>query len=765
MPGPPLLTLTAVDGVEGPAGVVAAPRSIAARWDLPGRPWWRHDPTGALPFVLLLEAALQPCGWLTAWQGAGIADGEGRYFRNLGGTLTLRGDIRPGDPGVQVRATQTSVSASGDIRLEFFTSELRAGETLVAEVQTHFGYFTAAALDAQRGLPPEDARLWPADPVDLPLAGHPALPPGELGLLDRVIAWAPDGGAAGLGCAVAERTIDPEDWFFVAHFWRDPVMPGSLGLESAVQLARWALSEQGVPGGARASLALDHPLRWKYRGQIRPQVRRMQVTLEWTARTADGGEAVAVVYADALPIYRLEGLRLTAPRPLAPAPPTVRPHPVAALIDTLTVTEQSASGHLRVDPAHHPWLADHCPTVVIPAIPMAFALEIAAEVAAALRPDARVIGFEEATAERWLHTGDGAFDLLISGTAVGETVVVTLSRQVDNPRYPRLSGPQVHWRGVVVLGPHWHPPEPAPAIAPPAVDFDPRAYYDGGHTFHGPCLQAMTALTALGPDGVLATLATTPDATLLGEGFPAFVLDPRLLDGASHAMLSAEPERWCAVGPGHLAYPTRVEGMRLFGPRPQGDVTATVRALPAAADGPLTIGFEVHLAGPSGPWCRYLWWEAVLPAGAVLSAPPAARRAFCWDRRPAAVRVGRADGDGWLVAPQDVAEPLPGTLERLYGDPVEHRARADAGASLAAWVAAKEALRSTWTAATGSDVHPADLVVVPLRPDAWACLESATLPPSGLTHHLHPTRVDVQTTALPDGSVRATVRRRAASPS
>jgi 3-oxoacyl-(acyl-carrier-protein) synthase/3-hydroxymyristoyl/3-hydroxydecanoyl-(acyl carrier protein) dehydratase len=764
MPGPPLLTLTAVEGVEGPAGEVAAPRRIAARWELPARPWWRADPTGSLPFVLLLEAALQPCGWLTAWQGAGIADGDGRYFRNLGGTITLRSDIRPGDPAVHVRATQTSVSASGDIRLEFFTSELRAGDALVADVQTHFGYFSASALDAQRGLPPEDAPTWPAEPIDRPLAGHPALPPGELGLLDRVTAWSPDGGAAGLGWAVAERAIHADDWFFVAHFWRDPVMPGSLGLEAAVQLARWALCQQLGPDAARATLALHQPMRWKYRGQIRPHVRQMRVTLEWTARTDDGGEAVAVIYADALPIYRLDGLRLTLPRPPTPPPAVVRPPPVAALLDALTVSEGAASGRLRVDPTVHPWLADHCPTVVIPAIPMAFALEIAAEVAAALRPDLRVIGVEDATAERWLHTGDGPFDLQVSATAAGETVVVTLSRHVDNPRYPRLSGPQVHWRGVVVLGPAWHPAEPAPAIAASAVDFDVRAYYDGGHTFHGPRLQAMTALTALGPDGARATLAPAADAELLGEGIPAFVLDPLLLDAASHAMLSAEPERWCEIGPGHLAYPTRVEGLRLFGPRPRGPVTATLRALPPASEGAPAIGFEVHLAGPNGPWCRYLWWEAVLPAGAVLSAPAAARRAFCWERVPAEIRVGRPEGEGWLVLPQDVTEPLPGTLERLYGDPVEHRARGQAGASLAAWVAAKEAVRSAWLAATGADVHPSDLVVVPLRPDAWACLESATLPPSGLTRHLHPTRVNIQTTTRADGAVCATVKRRTEPP-
>ena len=30
--------------------------------------------------------------------------------------------------------------------------------------------------------------------------------------------------------------VDPSAWFFKAHFYQDPVIPGSLGLESLLQL-------------------------------------------------------------------------------------------------------------------------------------------------------------------------------------------------------------------------------------------------------------------------------------------------------------------------------------------------------------------------------------------------------------------------------------------------------------------------------------------------------------------------------------------------
>ena len=35
-----------------------------------------------------------------------------------------------------------------------------------------------------------------------------------------------------LGRVRAEKTVDPSEWFFKAHFFQDPVQPGTLGLDS-----------------------------------------------------------------------------------------------------------------------------------------------------------------------------------------------------------------------------------------------------------------------------------------------------------------------------------------------------------------------------------------------------------------------------------------------------------------------------------------------------------------------------------------------------
>ena len=103
-------------------------------------------------------------------------------------------------------------------------------------------------------------------------------------MLDRITGYWPEGGAARLGRLRAEKDVDPGEWFFRAHFFQDPVMPGSLGVEAMCQLLQWYLIERGVgaelPGARFEPVALDEPLKWTYRGQIVPADRLIIVELE-----------------------------------------------------------------------------------------------------------------------------------------------------------------------------------------------------------------------------------------------------------------------------------------------------------------------------------------------------------------------------------------------------------------------------------------------------------------------------------------------------
>ncbi len=94
-------------------------------------------------------------------------------------------------------------------------------------------------------------------------------------MVDQISLFIPDGGPHGLGFIRGTTRVDPEAWFFKAHFYQDPVWPGSLGLESFMQLlkvvamARWQ-GNYKIDDCLFESMALGAEHSWIYRGQIIP---------------------------------------------------------------------------------------------------------------------------------------------------------------------------------------------------------------------------------------------------------------------------------------------------------------------------------------------------------------------------------------------------------------------------------------------------------------------------------------------------------------
>ena len=84
---------------------------------------------------------------------------------------------------------------------------------------------------------------------------------------------------------VGSIAVDPEFWFFKAHFFQDPVWPGSLGLESFLQLLKYAAWKRwgSAPTSGWQTVALNRPHSWSYRGQVLPTDQAVTVLLEVTA--------------------------------------------------------------------------------------------------------------------------------------------------------------------------------------------------------------------------------------------------------------------------------------------------------------------------------------------------------------------------------------------------------------------------------------------------------------------------------------------------
>ena len=246
-------------------------------------------------------------------------------------------DVRPESGVLTTRAQLTRCSSAGDMLIEHFDFEIRQQGDPVYTGSTHFGFFTAESLAAQKGLggldtlprypdrrllaaaaAPESLPAWPPlhpdDPCSAP-APAAAMPAKALRMIDTVTVYLPAGGPDGLGFIRGVKTVAADEWFFKAHFFKDPVCPGSLGLESFIQLLKFAaLRRWGSLADTHCfSLVTGSPHSWTYRGQILPTGSTIEVDA-WITRLEESPEplilACGVLKIDGLCIYRLDDFGL-----------------------------------------------------------------------------------------------------------------------------------------------------------------------------------------------------------------------------------------------------------------------------------------------------------------------------------------------------------------------------------------------------------------------------------------------------------------------
>ena len=137
-----------------------------------------------------------------------------------------------------------------------------------------------------------------------------------LGLATRINTLWEKGGRAGLGLAVGEHDVDPTAWFFKAHFFQDPVQPGSLGIHMLVELltvlALESEKRHGREPRVAEALAPDTPTVWSYRSQVLPENRTVSLIVEVTAvrESAAGRRYVGAgsLFVDGLKIYSAKDL-------------------------------------------------------------------------------------------------------------------------------------------------------------------------------------------------------------------------------------------------------------------------------------------------------------------------------------------------------------------------------------------------------------------------------------------------------------------------
>ena len=99
---------------------------VEVEYDIPNNAWYM-DKNGfeTMPFCVLMETALQPCGWLSVFEGGVAVSDEPLLFRNLDGTGTQHAEILPGTPSIRTRTSGWFLSHTAFRRKIFWAMGVR----------------------------------------------------------------------------------------------------------------------------------------------------------------------------------------------------------------------------------------------------------------------------------------------------------------------------------------------------------------------------------------------------------------------------------------------------------------------------------------------------------------------------------------------------------------------------------------------------------------------------------------------------------------
>lgn len=263
------------------------PVEYDTEYDAPADSWYFAETANeSMPHFVYMETSLQAALLMGYYTGPTLVDPSATAsLRNLGGAATVLRQVELRDKTICQHSRLQSTTIVPGASLQSFDYTLSVDDEPFYTGETLFGYFSDEALANQTGLD-GGATLptWLAGQAEPPASrridiaarrssqdGFPRAT-GKLALLDWVDV-VDGGGHHGLGYLHAVRPIDPDDWFFGRHFHLDPVIPGSLGVETVVQAVQEWMIDSGY-GRDLADPGFSIPqgitFGWKYRGQFLP---------------------------------------------------------------------------------------------------------------------------------------------------------------------------------------------------------------------------------------------------------------------------------------------------------------------------------------------------------------------------------------------------------------------------------------------------------------------------------------------------------------
>ncbi len=301
LPGPPFQFLDRIVAINGEPWKLVEGVTVTGEYDVPVDAWYFADNRQEnMPFSVLLEIGLQPCGWLAAYLGSALTSETDLSFRNLDGNAVQHRPVTAQSGTLTIDVKITRVASSGGMIIQSYDFAVSDSQGPVYTGDTVFGFFSKQSLAQQVGV--QGANLYQPTTVELAAAetfAYPTeapYPNTKMSMVNEIEAFIPQGGSKGLGYIRGNKLVDPDEWFFKAHFYQDPVCPGSLGLESFLQLLKVVAAKRwGIdPKSQFETIVCNEKHSWNYRGQIIPANKK--VAIEAVITAVD--DAQKVIHAD-----------------------------------------------------------------------------------------------------------------------------------------------------------------------------------------------------------------------------------------------------------------------------------------------------------------------------------------------------------------------------------------------------------------------------------------------------------------------------------
>jgi 3-hydroxymyristoyl/3-hydroxydecanoyl-(acyl carrier protein) dehydratase len=324
IPNGDLLMIDRVLTISGERGNLKPPASIVTEYDIPDYSWFiNENHYSGIPLGILMEIALQPCGILSAYLGTSlILPVDVNLFRNLDGEISFKAHLPISGETITNHATLLSSVFGGGMLIQKYKFELFVNGSMFLHGSSSFGYFTQAVMEKQSGIDATEFNFSISDDfqkleTDRFIPSKNISSKRHLDLIDN-LSFKNEGGKFELGVILGEKIVNNSEWFYSNHFFQDPVMPGSLGVEAITQ-SLWLYArnvfEDKYFKDPIVEFSSTNSLSWKYRGQVTPKNKILNFEIHLKNKDFSASSilllADADFWVDGKKIYTVQNISMT----------------------------------------------------------------------------------------------------------------------------------------------------------------------------------------------------------------------------------------------------------------------------------------------------------------------------------------------------------------------------------------------------------------------------------------------------------------------